>query len=128
QQAHDRLTIGEDADHPLASTNFFIEALDRIGCAQALAIERWKGKNGSGIVEAALEGGDGKRSAVLVLGTELGQQDARRLAVGSLEDGAHPAMHLVVERLGRGVTDIGRQMRLTALPRRALELEAYGVH
>ena len=39
-------------------------------------------------------------------------------------------MHLVVERLGRRVGDIGRQVGLTALPRpsRALELRLDGLH
>jgi hypothetical protein len=55
------------------------------------------------------------------------REDGAKMARRWREDGANAAVDLVLQRLGRRVGDIGREMRLAALPRRAWELELHGV-
>jgi hypothetical protein len=58
QQAQGRVAVGEDVDHALTAANLFIEPLNDIRCAQALAIGLRQGKDCACILKASFEGGD----------------------------------------------------------------------
>jgi hypothetical protein len=55
--------VGDDADDPLAMADFFLEPLDGIGGAQALAVRLGEREHGGGILEPARQGSDRRRRA-----------------------------------------------------------------
>lgn len=125
EQAHGRFAVGEDADDALAAADLLMEPLLAVRRPQPRAIGRRQRQDRCGIVEASFQGGDSRGSRLGVVGDETGEQEACGLHVGRLKDGAHAGMDLLVEGFGRRVGDSGRAVHLAALPRCALNLNAY---
>ena len=109
---------------PFAPTDLFIQSLHAVVRAQSLVISCRERQHGGRIIEALLQHLHRFGSASGEVTDKALQQRASRGQIGRGKDRAETAMDLIMECLGGRVTDIAREMRLAALPRRSLDLHS----
>jgi hypothetical protein len=86
EETASRFDTGEDPNHPLPSTNLFVQTLLHVGRAQPLAVFLGEPHHTHGVLEAFLETGDGLGGDLLKARDEGGQGPASLREIGSLKD------------------------------------------